>query len=390
MPEEFRAIRPDEFEECLDLWGRVFEETGREYFIPYFHGDPAFRLEHTRVCLVDGRLVGAVQICERRIRIGGSEIVMGGIANVATFPEYRGRGYSSRLLEDAARVMLECGMDHSVLFTGIHSFYEKLGWRTVPAKMLAGRLKDDLSEAHDDGCSIRPCDWASDMADIRKIYEAYNSRRTMTCARAPEYWTGYVLPRAGTAVVAESGGRIVGYIFFALGGEECSLKEIGCLPGHEACADSLIRYAACSAGAKTIRGNLPEEPEIVDAIGRIAEHIEPRISDHMMCRIVDMHLLGERILPELNRRAQESSLTSGSISLDTEQGSLALSVKSGQVALGADDPARIRTGVSDFFSLLFGLKEVDEAGLSMTDEARQIVSALFPAQRAVLWPADSF
>ena len=396
MSEEIRAIRPDEMDECLDLWAIVFECDGRGYFVPYFNGDPAFRPDYTRVCAVDRKLVSVVQICERKVHIGSSEILMGGIGNVATLKEYRGKGYSSKLLQDAVKVMYDCGLDHSVLFTGIQPFYEKVGWRTVPIKNLSGQLKKDISDAETDGYSIRTCDWKSDMASVQSIHEAFNRSRSMTSPRLPDFWTGYILPRFSNsefAVVAESKGVIVGYLIANLDEKELSLKEIGYIPEHKKCAEMLIRHAAglaCGKKVEILQSNLPEEPEILAAIGKVTEQTEPKIADFMMCQVINMPLLSERILPELNKRARESGLVSGSVSLDTEQGNLTLTISDGKVSLGAANPTKVEVSVCNFFNLLLGLKGIEELDLSVPEEVGRIISELFPPQRVALWPGDGF
>ena len=395
MQEDVRAIKADEMEECLDLWEKVFEGVGRSYFEPYFHGDPWFKPDYTRVCLVDGRIVSAVQICERKVRVGSAEILMGGIGNVATDPDYRGRGYSTRLLEDAVLVMREYGMDLSILFTGIQPYYERLDWRSAPTKLLTGSLRRDVSVGPKSRCSVRTLDPTSDMASIHQVYEKFNNDRSLTVVRTPEYWKGYLLPhlrKPESILVAEENG-VVGYLLFEFDKDNCWLRETGCVPGKEDCTEALIRCAAsraCEAGVQTIWSYLPNEPQISAVIGMVVKCLEERESTKMMCRLINADSLGRRILPELNRRAQMDMLPDGSISLDTELGSLGLTLEKGRVSQGAGNPVRIIISQADLFCLLFGLKGINELSAAVPDEAARIVSALFPPQRPVFWQADGF
>ena len=396
MGEEYRAVKRDEMEECLDLWGKVFERVGRDYFVPYFRGDPWFDPDYTRVCSVDGRVVSAVQVCERKVRVGDAEIVMGGIGNVGTYPEFRGRGYSSHLLRDSVGVMREHGIDFSVLFTGIHPFYERIGWRSVPQKFMTGGLSADASGGEKSKYSIRQCDWASDLAGIERIHDVFNKGRPLTTVRTPEYWKGYALPRFGApkfTLVAESDGEVAGYLHFRYDDANCWLREIGCLSGHEGCAAPLMREVFArvrEAGVQTIWVNLPLEPQIVAGMEGVVERLETREPMGMMCRVINMGSLGERILPELNRRAKIGSIPSGSVSLDTEMGSVELTIQDHQVSLGDQSATRIPISQLEFFCLLFGIKSVEELGLSISEEAREAVSTLFPPQHPVFWLADHF
>jgi GNAT superfamily N-acetyltransferase len=395
MGEEFRAIKASEFEECLDLWGIVFERVGRGYFPPYFYGDPWFRRVYTRVCAVDGKLVSAIQICERRVRFGDSEIVMGGIGNVATLPEYRGKGYSQRLLADCARVMHDRRIDFSVLFTGIQPFYEKVLWRAVPQRIFTGQIRADLPK-QPSKYSVRVCDWAVDLPGVRRVYDAFNQGRTLTTVRTPEYWQGYALVRFGkpeNTIVAEADGHIAGYLYFHRDEQNCWMQEIGYLPQHRDCAEELVSRAielAREAGAGTFWCNLPHEPEIFAAVERVVENLEPREPMGMMCRITNMRSLAERALPELNHRTEKTRLSDCAISLDTELGSLRLTVKGNRVSLGARNPIRVPLSQLEFLCLLFGIKSAGELGLCMPRGTAEIIPALFPPQRPVFWLPDHF
>lgn len=384
--EEFRAIKAGEMDECLDMWGIVFERVGRQYFVPYFEGDPWFKRAYCRVCVVDGKIVSAVQICERKVRVGEAELVMGGIGNVGTYNEYRGRVYSSRLMLDTVSVMKRQGMDFSVLFTGIQPFYEKALWRSVPQKFIDAEVAGFRKSAHP--YHIRSLDWDSDLPDLQAIYDVFNKGRPLTTIRTDEYWKGYLRARFGDpTLVAESGGKMVGYIHFAYDKPDCWPREIGYLPGHEACANPLLQemLSRCTDVEK-LTINLPHEPAILDAINGIAKKVDLREPMGGMFRIINMRSLGERLLPELNRRGAPD----GSISLDTEIGSLRLTIKRGNAGLGAENPIRIPLSQLEFFCLVFGIKSVEELGLTLPEKDKGILEALFPPQKPVFWLADHF
>lgn len=394
MSVEFRAIKASELDECLDLWGDVFA-VGRGYFPPYFYGDPWFKRAYTRVCSVDGKIVSAIQICEREVRLGEARIVMGGIGNVATYPDHRGKGYSQRLLSDAARVMHDHRIDFSVLFTGIQPFYEKVLWRSVPQRMFMGKMRSDLPSAGSK-YTIRAWNWDADMPAVRRVHEAFNAGRPLTTIRTPEYWSGYSPSRFGkpeNRIVAEFGGKVVGYLYLTRDADNCWLQEIGYLPDHKACAESLLIRAAEMArevGSENVRGNLPHEPEILSAVDRIATKVEPVEPMGGMFRVTHMRSLAERVLPELSRRAKMNNAPDGAISLDTELGSLRFTITGGGVTLGARNPIRVPVSQLEFFCLLFGIKDSEELDMSMPDDAARIVSTIFPRQRPVFWLPDHF
>lgn len=391
----FRAIRPSEFEECLDLWERVFSPVPRSLFVPYFYGDPWYRRAYTRVCEEDGRIVSAVQVVERRVCVGSAELVMGGIGNVATDPGYRGRGLNTHLLRDIIRVMKREGMDFSVLFTGICDFYARLGWRSVPMKTFSGAIRSRLPDAASE-FTVRECDFARDLDALQGIHRAFSGGRPFTTSRTPEYWQGYVIPRFGPpedTLVAEHEGSAVGYLLGRSNGENSSIGELGCLPGRERSIGALMRANAARMrrrGAKTINACVPEEPGVLSAFREVVQDFSAAETRSGMCLVTNMRSLGRRLLPELNLRARESGCPSGSVSLDTEMGRLVLSVSAGNVSLGGERPVRIPVSQPDFFRLLFGIEDGKELAAGAANETAEIVSALFPKRRPVFWGPDHF
>src|SRR3569623_1514954 len=90
-----RSLREEEREACIDLWCTVWPgQNSRAYFRRYFYGDIDWLPYYTQVAEIEGRLVSAVQICRRVVACGDVQLTMGGIANVATAPAFRGKGYN--------------------------------------------------------------------------------------------------------------------------------------------------------------------------------------------------------------------------------------------------------------------------------------------------------
>ena len=107
-----------------------------------FHAEPnafTFKLDstppkhrHIFVAEIDGRIVSSVVVFGIPIRDDSKkDLQIGGLANVATHPDFRRKGICSRLLEMAKSAMIEQKYDWGLLFSGTHSFYEPHGWRTI-------------------------------------------------------------------------------------------------------------------------------------------------------------------------------------------------------------------------------------------------------------------
>jgi predicted acetyltransferase len=76
-------------------------------------------------------MVSAVHVCRRPLEWNGRTVLCGGIANVATHPDYRSRGLSGELLKMSVAHMEREGFDFSFLGTGLHGHYARYGWEQV-------------------------------------------------------------------------------------------------------------------------------------------------------------------------------------------------------------------------------------------------------------------
>jgi len=387
-----RSIRPEEFEEALDLLDAAFEHTPRAYFNRYFFGDPWFKPEYTRVVEEDGRLVSLVQIVRREVRVGCSTLVMGGIANVGTIPAYRGRGFSSAAMKSSVEVMAADGMHFGMLWTGINPFYERLGWATVRLTASTAKLKRRLPRFSTPYHVRAYRD--DDAPAVLAIYDEFNSRRSLTTVRTLDYWRGFATSpesQSYTIWAAETGGQLAAYLAGRRYGESYGIAEMCCSRGHEDALRALAREAwaaAARAGAKKLAYVLPEEDSIRAAVSEVAVPARPWTYTNMMLRVIDLRLMFERMLPELERR---SSLLerAGRVAIGTEFGELTLEVAPGRVTL-PDVPAdwRVELSQPQLFSLVFGLGEPTD--ILPAGPAADLLSSIFPRQPAVYYEIDTF
>lgn len=78
--------------------------------------------------LLDGKLAGKLHILPLEVIINGKIIEMGGIASVATWPEYRRQGIAKKLIYHALEELDEKDVTLSYLHPFHVQFYRKLGW----------------------------------------------------------------------------------------------------------------------------------------------------------------------------------------------------------------------------------------------------------------------
>ncbi len=268
MTPRFRTLRLNEQEECLQLWTRIFT-PGEDYFVRYFL-DPLWKPDYTRVCELDGRLIATVQIVRRAVRLNGHTVWMAGIANVATLPDYRGRGLASQLMRDAHTVIDSEDFTFALLFTGIHDFYARLGWEPLTVQVpvappgpaaLNDRWRFRAAEPHD-------------LPLVQRWHERTYADHPFTVVRDETYWRVWLRwddPnwRRGF-YIAEYDGEPRGYLGIethhcqlddgSTRVEALSLIEMGMEQADDESVDALVGFVnavALQAGADYVRWCVP-------------------------------------------------------------------------------------------------------------------------------------
>jgi GNAT superfamily N-acetyltransferase len=90
----------------------------------------------------EGELVAYVGLVVRAGFLDGAGVTIGGVGSVKTHPRAEGRGYATAGLRRAAAVLTD---DHAVGFSllvcrdPLLPFYERLGWRAFPGRLLVAQ-----------------------------------------------------------------------------------------------------------------------------------------------------------------------------------------------------------------------------------------------------------
>jgi hypothetical protein len=164
-------------------------------------------------------------------------VPFGGIGEVATLPEVRGRGYSSELLRRSIGLMAGLRQPLSVLGTPIPEFYARLGWEIVArpdfslsldAAAPAGDEGDGLADGGRAGAgdfAVRPFR-REDLDACVGLYERFCARRPRSLVRTRAYWdgqlekiglvpSGFNLPPSRALVaLSRRDGRVAAYVRF--------------------------------------------------------------------------------------------------------------------------------------------------------------------------------
>jgi predicted N-acetyltransferase YhbS len=234
---EFRTINRGERDAVLDLLAHWLGD--RDFFARYFEHDPTFRDDLCFVAADRGRIVSTCQVFRKSVRLNGAVVQVGGVGNVFTLQEYRGRGLAGELLTRGVQAMEAHGFDLSLLFATRLAFYGRLGWMSHVRHLVfidAGRV------AAAGPYSLAPFA-ASDLEAVARIYERYTAAFNGPTVRDQGYWHGQLCyagnPREDF-LVARAGGEIVAYARGTTLYDFYLIMEHGHLPGHEDALGQLV------------------------------------------------------------------------------------------------------------------------------------------------------
>ena len=404
MSVEFRAVRQNELEACLDLWNTVWPGGGETYFRRYFYGDVEWLPYYTQVAVEEGRIVSAVQICKRVVACGDFRLTMGGIANVVTREEVRGRGYNSECLKRAITVMEADAMDFSLLFTGIHNYYNRFGYGTVPRPKLSGTIRADFMP--------RPTPYTmrkavpADLPAIRALYDVYNAKRPIAVQRYEAYWREWMSIEPGKMpermfVAADEAGNVVGYLNcgtfrsaapYAADEVALSVMELGASPADEAAITrALLDYAAArfrDEGMRSLRLDIALETAVLDALEGILTAQEGHYSNSGMARLLHRDNLLRSLTMGLNERWIAAGRPPGAITFQTPYGPTCLDAHGTFLRVMPIEDESETLPQETFFGLLFGTLTPEQT--ADRTELYPLLTALFPPQAMVYWGADGF
>ncbi|WP_036745680.1 GNAT family N-acetyltransferase [Paenibacillus sp. UNC451MF] len=298
-----RHIPKEHFQDSLSL-----SEFAFQYEVPKEEREKKISLLKEKECwgaYVDGKLAARMTVMDLHTWLYGKRFAMGGIASVATWPEYRRGGLVSGLLSNALQVMREQGQTLSYLHPFQFAFYRKFGWETytetkqyeIPTSLLP-------KLPHQPGRIVRV---GRDIELLNSIYQQYATGYNGTLDRDDAWWNNRIFnAKKGTAAVYyDASGSPSGYVHYEVKNQVCRIHELVYLHQEAwkglwrfiADHDSMIEKVTISVPADDRMSYLLDNP-------RIKQETIP----YFMARIVDVKPFLEQFPFAATREGLEGSL----------------------------------------------------------------------------------
>ncbi|MFC6231513.1 enhanced intracellular survival protein Eis [Paenibacillus allorhizosphaerae] len=280
---EIRPIPEEHFPDTLNLWSFAFQMTYTPEDIERRKLD--MRDYELLGAYVEDRLAAAMNILDLKTWIQGKAFDMGGIASVATWPEYRRGGLVKRLLDNALHSMRDKGQTVSFLHPFQFGFYRRFGWETYAEYKtyeIPTALMPKLSPQP--GRIVRS---SPDAGLLNPLYEAYASRYNGSLVRSEKWWKDRIFGRrqGEIAVYYDEAGQPGGYVHYQVKDRVCTVHELVAL--HHGARLALWRFLADhDSMIDKLKLNAPADDRLPFLLDnpRIKQELVP----YFMARIVDV------------------------------------------------------------------------------------------------------
>ena len=404
---EIRSARESELEQVVALNCTAFNPNQHERYWQYVRGDSSYRLSQTRVVVVNDRVVSTLRVWERRIRIGASLVMMGGIGGVCTDPKYRGVGYASALMRDTIGYLKTRGYDLGVLFTIIpEEFYHRLGWTSLPLHGFS--VECETGTAIPSEWQVRNFNVETDLDAVASIHDIANAHQSGTVSRTRAYWDMKpsrirgILP----SVVAEKDRDIGGYLNFQIEDKCAEILEVGYIPDTPDILNVFVSYfmKTCAENkVEKITGMFSSEhPYVEQLVSTGNGEVRVCTDTAMMLYAVNLPVMLRRFVvawETLIADADESfpRLAVRFPVVNNQQAVLRYNGNGTiQIVDDASDAVDIVMNEDVFWQLLFGelgweqVKLQGKADASVSAEVSAFLEMLFPKRNVIFWYPDRY
>jgi len=175
---------------------------------------------------IDGKLAGKLHVIPLEVMIQGKKIPMGGIASVATWPEYRRSGVAKKLLHHAIVKMKEKGQILSYLHPFSARFYRNYGWEYAISRRHDTIPIEQLKYPWDGKGYVRRT--TDDSEILNDIYDAYAQKFHGMLVRDPLWWQQRVLTdkEMNIALAYNDNDEREGYIIYKVRDQVLIVQEL--------------------------------------------------------------------------------------------------------------------------------------------------------------------
>ena len=387
----------DLFEQSLELLERVFGE-GRSYYRKVRELDPLMERRDSLVAVVDGRVVGHLQVLPREMRVGRAILRAAGLACLAVDPAEHGKGHERALIEAALRQVMCGGYHLAMVLAADDAPYGEFGWETLPVDTYVARL-DESGQVGPAPPGVRLMDPVGDLAWVAAVHGGYGSSCSGPLVRSLGWWSGnvkWMREDPESSFVLERHGRIVGYARARYpvaedgggAGDFYSISDLAAQDedGEKALLTTMVRDAR-SRGFRYLAGQAPVGCRAAPLLQAIGVKARAKSDTSLKVKLVDLKSLLEGLWPEFTAALwQSSSGGSESVGIRVGRQSAQLGYRDRAVYVGEAGTPSIDVSEAELWALVF--KGAVPRGAP--GKGAGVLKTLFREREFAFWRTDVF
>jgi predicted acetyltransferase len=220
--------------EIKELTEKDYTDSMKLSMYAFQYKIPEDSIDSRREMLKRHRIIGAwesdnlaakLHIIPFHIYLNDQVWKMGGVAGVATYPEFRRNGYVKRLISEALETMRKEEQIVSLLHPFNIGFYRKFGWEVFTDNKKLIIEKKDLKFLEDQSGSIKRFQKDSHHPDIENVYVQFSKNYLGMLVRDLTWWKNNKYDDGQIAVYYDKSGEAKGYILFEVKERKMDVHE---------------------------------------------------------------------------------------------------------------------------------------------------------------------
>ncbi|PEX81484.1 GNAT family N-acetyltransferase [Bacillus cereus] len=232
-------LKEDKFREALRLSEYAFQYKADEERVQ--QQMTRMKESHEIYGIMEGEdLAAKLHLIPFHIYIGKEKFKMGGVAGVATYPEYRRSGYVKELLQHSLQTMKKAGYTVSMLHPFAVSFYRKYGWELCANRLVCHMTKSDLIMKRQVNGTVKRFNKENHPEEVEKIYETFAERFAGMLVRNEKWWLQAVYDDLTLAVYYDEHKTAAGYMLYKIENYKMTVDEF--VPLHNEARNGLWNF----------------------------------------------------------------------------------------------------------------------------------------------------
>ncbi|AJH71834.1 acetyltransferase, GNAT family [Bacillus cereus ATCC 4342] len=277
-------LKEDKFREALRLSEYAFQYKVEEERMQ--QQLTKMKESHEVYGIMEGEdLAAKLHLIPFHIYIGEENFKMGGVAGVATYPEYRRSGYVKELLQHSLQTMKKDGYTVSMLHPFAVTFYRKYGWELCANLLVCHLTKSDLVMKKQVNGTVKRFNKENHPEEVEKLYETFAERFSGMLVRNEKWWLQAVYEDLTLAIYYDENKTAAGYMLYKIENYKMTVDEF--VPLHNEARNGLWNFI-CQHDSmiKELEMTVSENEQLLYTLQE--PRVKTEIKPYFMGRIVDV------------------------------------------------------------------------------------------------------